>query len=155
MRLNLKMMLCLTCGNTVESGRAKCTFCDADIENSTGLNKKPITLHKRLNLEYGRPVVESALKRMHNELEQAKIDSVRVVTLIHGYGSSGKGGKIRIECRKSLDYLLQKGVVKNVVHGENLHKRSGIGKAMIRQYPDLEQLCKSDFNNQGITLVEF
>lgn len=149
------MIPCPTCGNKVEAGLSRCVFCDTPLQNSPDMIVKPVILHRIVNLEYGRPVVESALKRMHNELEQAKIDGVRVVTLIHGYGSSGKGGRIRIECRKSLDYLRQKDILKDVVHGEVFHRRSGFGKSLVRQYPELEQLCKSDFNNPGITVVVF
>ena len=149
------MILCPTCGNKVDTGLSQCVFCDTALTSSTDTIEKPGILHRIVNLEYGRPVVESALKRMHNELEQAKVDGVRVVTLIHGYGSSGKGGRIRIECRKSLDYLRQKNILKEVVHGEIFHRRSGFGKSLVRQYPHLEQLCKSDFSNPGITVVVF
>jgi len=149
------MIPCPTCGNKVEAGLSRCVFCDTALQNSPDTIVKSGILHRIVNLEYGRPVVESALKRMHNELEQAKIDGVRVVTLIHGYGSSGKGGRIRVECRKSLDYLRQKDCLKDVVHGEVFHRRSGLGKSLVRQYPELKQLCKSDFNNPGITVVVF
>lgn len=149
------MILCPTCGNKVDSGLSKCMFCDTDLESGANTIVKTKILHKSVNLEYGRPVVETALKRMHNELDQAKADGVSVVTLIHGYGSSGKGGKIRIECRKCLDHLHQKGIFKNIVYGEVFHRRSGFGKSLVRQYPNLEQLCKSDFNNPGITVVVF
>ncbi len=149
------MILCPTCGNKVDPGLSQCAFCDTALKSSTNTIVKPGILHRIVNLEYGRPVVESALKRMHNELEQAKLDGVKVVTLIHGYGSSGKGGRIRVECRKSLHYLRQKNILKEVVHGEIFHRRSGFGKALVRQYPHLEQLCKSDFSNPGITVVVF
>ena len=149
------MIPCPTCGNKVDAGLSRCVFCDTALKDSTDTIVKPGIMHRIVNLEYGRPVVASALKRMHNELEQAKIDGVRVVTLIHGYGSSGKGGRIRVECRKSLDYLRQKNILKDVVHGEVFYRRSGFGKSLVRQYPQLEQLCKSDFNNPGITVVVF
>ncbi len=148
-------IVCPTCGNTVETGLARCVFCDTALESSTAPVQKPKELHKRVNLEYGRPVVESALKRMHSELESARLRGVRVVTLIHGYGSSGKGGKIRIECRKSLEFQQQSGMIKTVIYGEAFNRRSGLGKSLVRQYPDLGLICRSDFNNPGITVVEF
>jgi len=148
------MIPCPTCGNKVDPGLSRCIFCDTDLEAKATTVIEPRRLYKSVNIEYGRPVVESALKRMQNELDQARLDGVKVLTLIHGYGASGKGGKIRVECRKSLDYLLQKGIVKKVVHGEHFHKNSGMGKSLVRQYPDLKQYCRSDFNNPGITVVE-
>ncbi len=150
------MIRCPTCGNKVEYGLSQCMYCDSDLEVSAAeMIDRPKIVHRTVNLEHGRPVVETALKRMHNELDQAKQRGVKVVTLIHGYGSSGKGGKIRIECRKALDYLLQKNMVNSVVHGEVFHRRSGIGKSLVRQYPDLERVCRSDFTNPGITVVVF
>ena len=149
------MTVCPTCGNSVESTQPRCVFCDTALEDAANPPQKPKLLHKRVNLEYGRPVVETALARMHNELESARLGGVRVITLIHGYGSSGKGGRIRIEGRRSLDFLQQTGVIKNVIPGESFNRRSGLGKSLVRQYPDLELLCKSDFNNPGITVVVF
>ncbi len=148
-------IVCPTCGNAVEPHLARCVFCDTALESSTDSVPQPIALHKRVNLEYGRPVVDSALKRMQSELASAQLTGVRVVTLIHGYGSSGKGGKIRIECRKLLDFLQQSGMIKTVIYGEAFNRRSGLGKSLVRQYPDLSLLCRSDFNNPGITVVVF
>lgn len=148
-------MLCPTCGNPGDSTKRKCDFCGSDLGSDDSSFIKPVVVHKTVNLEHGRPLVESALKRMNSELDQARQQGVKVLTLIHGYGSSGKGGKIRIEGRKILDYLYRKGVFKSVVYGENFHKRSGIGKSLTRQYPELEKICRTDFNNPGVTIVVF
>ena len=111
------MVICPVCGNDVHDNVSCCIYCDAIIEDNDFARTKPHIIHKIINLERGRPYVETALKRMHAELEQARISGVKIVTLIHGYGSSGKGGKIRVACRASLDYLLQQGGLKKVVHG--------------------------------------
>ena len=147
------MIPCPTCGNKVDAGLSRCVFCDTALKDSTDTIVKPGIMHRIVNLEYGRPVVESALKRMHNELEQAKIDGVRVVTLIHGYGSSGRGGVIRVECRKILDYLVQQRKLNTVINGEDFYRRSGAGKDLLRRFPELEQACASDFNNPGVSIV--
>ena len=149
------MVICPVCGNDVHGDCSRCVYCDALIDDNELAHTKPRIIYKNINLERGRPIVEAALKRMYGELEQARISGVKIVTLIHGYGSSGKGGKIRVACRKSLDYLLQQGGLKRVVHGERFHKNAGVGKALIRQYPELKELCRTDFNNPGITVVEF
>ena len=149
------MITCAVCGNDIESGLRHCIYCGAVIEDQDKNPRLSSELYRSINLERGRPVVEMALKRMQLELNQARIGGVRVISLIHGYGSSGKGGKIRVECRKSLDYLLQKKLVKKVIYGESFHKNSGQGKSLVRQYPELKVQCKTDFNNPGITVVEF
>ena len=43
------------------------------------------------------PLVEHALKRMHFQMDTHRKTGVTVIKLIHGYGSSGTGGKIRIQ----------------------------------------------------------
>jgi len=147
------MTLCLTCGNEVDPGIEQCRFCHSEIVHENLPQDIPFVLHRRINLKYGRPLVEAALKRFKSELSLAKGQHVRVLTVIHGYGSSGKGGRIRVECRKLLDYLMQTGELKSCIAGEAFHKRTGSGKALIRQYPELETICASDINNPGVTIV--
>ncbi len=146
------MTLCPVCGNEADSTSATCRFCGADIEPRAP-EPPPAVTHKIVNIEQGRPLVETALRRMENELLLARSERVRVVTLIHGYGSSGKGGKIRKECRKVLEHLLQKNLINQVIAGEDFRKRTGPGKALLKRYPDLQGKCAADFSNRGITIV--
>lgn len=90
---------------------------------------------------------------MQNELRRAASDRIKVVTLIHGYGSSGKGGRIRTESRKLLDHLHQKKEINQLIAGEDFRKRSGAGKALLQRFPSLVNECSSDFSNPGITIV--
>ena len=50
---------------------------------------------RELNLELGWPTVDQALRRLDAELEAARKMNTPLMKLIHGYGSSGKGGRIR------------------------------------------------------------
>jgi DNA-nicking Smr family endonuclease len=90
---------------------------------------------------------------MESELLRARADRVKVVTLIHGYGSSGKGGRIRTECRKVLDHLSRRKEIKQIIAGEEFRKRTGPGKALLRRFPNLERDFASDFSNPGVTIV--
>ena len=147
------MSLCPTCGNDSGLHDTVCQFCGAELEYAERKGKTSAKLHKKVNLEYGRPTVETALVRLNNELATARSEQIRVVSLIHGYGSSGKGGKIRVACRKVLALLVEQGNLKNYIPGETFHKRSGNGKALLRQYAQLEKICVSDFGNPGVTIV--
>ena len=40
----------------------------------------------------GMPLVDEAVRRMHMGIEEMKVSRVKVVKLIHGYGSTGRGG---------------------------------------------------------------
>lgn len=50
---------------------------------------KPI---RELNLELGRPDAAEALRRLAAEVEAARHLGTPAMKLIHGYGSSGRGG---------------------------------------------------------------
>jgi len=119
----------------------------ADLAQQSGF------VHKTFNLEAGRPVVEVALSRMNEIIMDSVRGKVNVLTFIHGYGSSGKGGAIRLECRKTLDYLKSKGKINNYIIGEDFNKRTGSVKSLLRRYPQLETDKHLNRGNPGITLV--
>ena len=96
--------LCDVCGNIKDASRLLCPFCGSRVDVTEPV-KKTGFVHKTVNLEAGRPVLEVALHRMQEIIDDAIRNEVKVLTLIHGYGSSGKGGVIRSECRKMLGML--------------------------------------------------
>ena len=53
---------------------------------------------RELNLELGRPDAAEALRRLAAEVEAARKMGTPAMKLIHGYGSSGKGGRLRTGC---------------------------------------------------------
>ena len=146
------MTLCPVCGNESAGSNSVCTFCGCSLVPSAAASAAPIP-HRIINIEQGRPVVETALKRMESELARARAEKVRVVTLIHGYGSSGKGGRIKTECRKVLDYLSRHRKINLTIEGEEFRKRTGPGKELLRRFPELERDCASDFSNPGVTII--
>ncbi len=75
---------------------------------------------RELNLELGRPTADEALRRLEAELEAARHMNTPLLKLIHGYGSSGKGGRIRTASRKYLLAQQEKGRIAAVVLGEEL-----------------------------------
>lgn len=117
------MVVCAVCGNEREAGDPICRFCGARQE-SVGEEKGGV-FHKTVNLENGRPFVVTAIQKLLREIRVARIERVKVLTIIHGYGSSGKGGAIRSECRKNLDYLCSTGEIKGFIPGEDFSSRSG------------------------------
>ena len=53
------------------------------------------------------PQVHEALQRMERELALARQEKTKLLKLIHGYGSSGPGGDIRIAVQKRLVEMSQ------------------------------------------------
>lgn len=145
-------IVCDVCGNKRETSSLLCPFCGSKMDVAE-LVKHTEFVHKTINLEAGRPMVEVALNRMNEIIEDSVRNDVNVLTLIHGYGSSGKGGAIRSECRKMLDYLKSNGLISNYIIGEDFNKRSGSVKSLLRRYPQLVADKHLNRGNRGITLV--
>ena len=145
-------IVCDVCGNKRETASLLCPFCGSRME-ATELARHNGFVHRVINLEAGRPVVEVALHRMKEVIEDAVRNKVNILTLIHGYGSSGKGGVIRVECRKMLDFLKNKGIIRDYIAGEDFNKRSGLVKSLLQRYPQLGTDKHLNRGNKGITLV--
>lgn len=146
------MTECHVCGNERNAAGGQCPFC-GDTQQEAELQEIRIYIHKTVNLEAGRPVVDVALHRLTEVIDDAIRNKVSVITLIHGYGSSGKGGVIRSECRKTLDHMKHSRLIKGYIAGEDFHKRSGQVKSLLQRFPRLSSDANLNRNNRGITLV--
>ena len=60
---------------------------------------------REVNLELGKPTVNAAIKRLTFELHHSRSLGCAALKIIHGYGSSGTGGRIRVEARSYLARL--------------------------------------------------
>jgi hypothetical protein len=147
------MVLCDICGNDIDLGVRTCPFCGGRQEMSSASVPTGIPFHKVVNLEMGRPLVESALRKLQSELQEGRLQNLRVLTVIHGYGSSGKGGAIGAECRKVLAYLKGKGEITTFIPGEEFKRRSGPTQDLLRRFPQMDSNVNLNRGNRGITLV--
>lgn len=109
--------------------------------------------YRIVNLELGMPAVSDAIRRVGAEVRMARGHKIRLMKLVHGYGSTGAGGKLRPAVRRELDRLIKLGLVKYYIPGEKLSIfDENTRKAMdycgeLRGDPDLER------HNNGVTLV--
>lgn len=141
---------CEICGNEIEVDVVKCPFCGAATEVSLSRHGPR---HRVVNLERGMPLADQAMARLARELEQAGFDGCRILTLIHGYGSSGRGGIIRQKVRVQLRYLKDRGIINDLLPGEDFSSRSGSGRQFLRRFPFLRRHSDLNRANPGITLV--
>jgi DNA-nicking Smr family endonuclease len=114
-----------------------------------------VNLLKVVNLEEGLPTVEQARQKMLRELEGARRSGNKGVKLIHGYGSSGVGGEIRLAVGSTLQQMKQRGEISAVVFGENWAVSDSDTWARLQRYPILKQDCDLGRKNRGITVVWF
>jgi len=150
------MKTCDFCGNPVKDIALICPYCAQPL---SVLPKKAIVVRKVLilNLEAGKPFVKEALEKFENELKMARAKKVGLIKIIHGYGSSGTGGKIKIALRQRLKSLLINKVIKGFIVGENYSKLTNsaiYNQKIVDCYPELLETQHADIYNPGITFVE-
>ncbi len=143
--------ICDICGNEIFRPASSCPYCGSQLEN--GSQQKKVFLHRVVNLEEGRPLLETALGKMECAIVSASGGGITVLTLIHGYGSSGRGGVIRRECRKVLDFMAAKGTICGYLIGEEFYNCHPLAKMWIQRYPKLADNSHFNRKNPGITLV--
>ena len=108
---------------------------------------------REVNLEENKPTVDAAIRRLTYELHQSRRMGCAVLKIIHGYGSSGTGGRIRVESRNYLSRLKARGEIADFIPGEEFSIfHSGTLAAFrrcdaLRRDPDLER------HNNGITII--
>jgi hypothetical protein len=107
-----------------------------------------------INLEAGLPSVDDARRRLLSEIQSARARRVRVIKVIHGWGSSGEGGKLGAAIRKSLRLRVKEGKASAMIPGERFSSDSNEGREFVKRHPALRS--DRDYNraNHGITLVE-
>ena len=108
---------------------------------------------KVLNIEIGRPTLEEARRQMVDEIRRAKQDGVRVLKVIHGYGSTGKGGTLNIGLRKSFGLRKKEKVIRDFVAGEDFSIFNQTTMSMLEAVPELRQDPDLDQSNLGVTLL--
>ena len=106
-----------------------------------------------VNLEQGRPTAEVAKARLSQALRSARAAGRPVLKLIHGYGSTGKGGVIRQEVLRDLAQRRGLGQIRLVVPGDEFSPFYESARKAIDLYPELRKDRDYAQTNQGITIV--
>jgi hypothetical protein len=107
-----------------------------------------------INLESGFPSVDEARRRLLQELRTARARRIRVLKIIHGWGSSGEGGKLGPAIRRSLRLRVKEGVARLVVPGERFSADALEGRELLQRHPGLRRDSDCNRANPGITIVE-
>src|SRR5215813_6579333 len=115
------------------------------------MSRKPAPI-KIINLEDGMPKVGEARLRMQHELHMAKKQGYAAVKLIHGYGSSGVGGSLRVELQKELARMAGDGMIRAFVAGENWRISDERTWPLLQRYPEWKQDPDLGKNNKGISI---
>jgi hypothetical protein len=99
------------------------------------------------------PLVREALQRLVRELSRARQEKEPFLKLIHGYGSSGAGGEIRIAVQKRLLEMIKSGQIRGCIVGENWSKSDETAWKLLQLHPEMKGDPDLGRRNQGITIV--
>lgn len=76
-----------------------------------------------------------------------------MLKVIHGYGSSGEGGNIRIAVQKRLREVADAGQIRDCIFGENWSKSDEATWRLIQEKSELKNDADLGQRNRGITIV--
>ena len=99
------------------------------------------------------PALEEARRRVIEEIRRAKREGIRGLKVIHGYGSTGKGGKLNFGLRKSFGLRKQEGVIKDFIPGEDFSIFNGTVLTLLEAVPELRSDPDLGATNEGVTLL--
>ena len=106
-----------------------------------------------INLEKGRPKVEAALTRLRLEMSTLRRIGVQTIKIIHGYGSSGSGGAIRLATHQYLCDQLKNKTIRAFCPGESFGPFENAGRQIVEMAPVLHKDPDWGRQNDGITMV--
>ena len=107
----------------------------------------------RLNLEEGMPLVEEALGRMNLGLQELRVSRVKAVKLIHGYGSTGRGGKIRDSVRNELSVMKRRKLIRDWIPGEDFGPTDSASRKLAEQDSAVTRDPDYGRMNHGISIA--
>ena len=108
---------------------------------------------RTFNVEMDFPSLDEARRRVIAEIRKAKRERVHVLKVIHGYGSTGKGGKLCVGLRKSFSLRKQDGVLKDFIPGESFSIFNNAVLEMLDAAPELRGDPDLNAANEGVTLL--
>ena len=99
------------------------------------------------------PVLDEARRLVIEEIRRAKRERVRVLKVIHGYGSSGKGGALCVGLRKPFGLRKKEGIIKEFIAGEDFSIFNDPVLALLEAVPEMRGDPDLNATNEGITII--
>lgn len=108
---------------------------------------------RTFNVEAAFPTLDEARRLIAGEIQSAKRAGARVLKIVHGYGSSGKGGVLCIGLRKSFRLRKKEGVIKDFFPGEDFSIFNDKVLNMLETSPEFRGDPDLNATNEGITIL--
>ncbi|QWE09438.1 Smr/MutS family protein [Polynucleobacter ibericus] len=138
---------CPDCGN-MRALFNQCPHCGSD--NLPVLSSDTI----ELNIKQDGPYVDEALDRLTEYLRKSLDLGIKAIVLIHGYGSSGEGGRIKWAIHDALENNRYSDRVDEYYFGESVAFGSQAYHALLKRRPGLKPYLKRfKEGNAGMTVL--
>lgn len=111
-----------------------------------------MSAYTELNIKEGMPLCHEALDQLKTSIDRLRRDKYKCVLVIHGYGSTGKGGIIHDKARQWLKAQEKNGKIKTVIYGEDFSIFNFKSLELKNKYSELDVLLR--VCNHGVTVVE-
>jgi hypothetical protein len=108
---------------------------------------------KTINLEEGHPTVNVGLLRLDRALATARTTRIPILKLIHGYGSSGVGGRLREEVWQALNRHKRNGLIADFIPGEDFRLSNQASWELLKRDKAIKEDRDFGRANRGITIV--
>jgi hypothetical protein len=107
-----------------------------------------------INIKQGSPLVEDALEQLTEHLRKSLDLGIKAIVLIHGYGSSGEGGRIKWAIQEALENNRYADRVEEYFFGEQVAFGSDAYRALLKRRPGLKSyLQRFKEGNAGMTVL--
>ena len=114
---------------------------------------RPRPVIRTVDLKSDMPSVSEALQRLEREIAAARREKRPLLKVIHGYGSSGVGGDVRIAVQKRLRELCNAGEIRGCIFGEDWGMSDEATWRLLQSQPELKSDPHLGRRNRGITVV--
>ena len=108
---------------------------------------------REVNIKEDMPTASDAIKRITFNIHRSKSLGYSALKIIHGYGSTGKGGKIRTEARSYLQRQKNSRVIKDFIPGESFSIFDEATRNAFLVCDELRRDSDLERSNNGITIV--
>lgn len=106
-----------------------------------------------LDIKSDMPPASVACANLEIEIERLSKTNIKLIKVIHGYGSHGVGGKIKRQMNTMLLRLLHDKKIKNFVNGEKLNEEFIKNNLLYENYPQLILDADLKNYNSGVSLI--
>ena len=108
--------------------------------------------YKTINLKLDNPTVAIALANIETEINTCRLEGIKVLKIIHGYGSHGTGGEIKRALAHWLRINKRKKFIRDYITGETF-PTSDKSKIFKDICPEIMGDTELYYANPGVTII--